>query len=180
MTVRDIQAHLSEIYGAEVSPSFISDITDSIMPMVIEWQNRTLDPFYPFVYLDGIRVSIRDEDGHIKKKVLYLALGVDIEGQKDLLGMWIAENEGAKFWLQVMTKLKNRGVQDILIASVDGLKGFPEAINTVFPETKIQLCIVHMVRYSLKFVSYKNKKELVRDLKKNIHRCYRKKSSLRT
>lgn len=178
MSVRDIQAHLEEIYGAEVSPSFISDITDTIMPMVVEWQNRTLDPFYPMVYLDGIRVSIRDEDGHIKKKVLYLALGVDIEGQKDLLGMWIAQNEGAKFWLQVMTELKNRGVQDILIASVDGLKGFPEAINTVFPETKVQLCIVHMIRYSLKFVSYKHKKELVRDLKKIYTAATEKKAAL--
>ena len=178
MTVRDIQAHLADIYDAEVSPSFISDITDTIMPMLIEWQNRILDPLYPIVYFDGIRVNIRDEDGHIKKKVLYLALGVNIEGEKDLLGMWIAQNEGAKFWLQVMTELQNRGVQDILIASVDGLKGFPEAINTIFSETQVQLCIVHMVRYSLRFVSYKDRKELVRDLKKIYRAITEKKAAL--
>ena len=165
MTVRDIQEHLKDIYNVEVSPDLISDVSEEVILEVIEWQNRALDPLYPIVYFDGIKVNIKDE-GHIKKKVVYLALGVNLEGHKDLLGMWIEQTEGAKFWLRIMTELRNRGVQDILIACVDGLKGFPEAINSEFPETEVQLCIVHMVRNSLKFVSYKDRKALVVDLKK--------------
>jgi putative transposase len=164
MTTREIQGHLEEIYGVEVSPTLISSVTDAITDEVKIWQNRPLDPLYPIVYMDAVRVKVRD-NGHVSNKAVYLALGVTMDGIKEVLGMWVAENEGAKFWLQVVTELKNRGVQDIFIACVDGLKGFPEAIEAVFPRAQIQLCLVHMVRHSLKYVSWKQRKEVAADLK---------------
>lgn len=164
MTTRDIQGHLSEIYGVEVSPDLISTVTNDIIVEMKEWQTRTIDEVYPIVYFDAIRLKIRD-DGRVRNKACYLAIGVDIDGQKDVLGIWIARNEGAKFWLSVFTELKNRGMNDVLIACVDGLKGLPEAIETVYPDAEVQLCIVHMVRNSLKFVSYKDRKNIASDLK---------------
>ena len=164
LSTQDIQAHLQEIYQVDVSTELISHVTNGIINEVREWQNRPLDSQYPIVYLDALRVNIR-EQGQIIKKAVYLALGVNLEGHKELLGLWIEKNEGAKFWLGVITELKNRGVEDIFIACVDGLKGFPEAINTVFPKTSIQLCIVHMIRNSLKFVSWKDRKTVAQDLK---------------
>jgi len=167
MTTRDIQGHLKEMYGIDVSPSLISEVTDAIIEDVKVWQTRPLEELYPIMYLDCIVVKCH-EDGVIRNKSVFLALGVNMEGRKELLGMWIAHNEGAKFWLNVVTELKNRGVKDIFIACVDGLKGFPEAIQTVFPETQVQLCIVHMIRASLKYVSFKDRKAVVSDLK-NIY-----------
>lgn len=164
MTTRDIVDSFDELYGAEVSPTLISRVTNAVIEKVDEWQTRPLEPIYPIVYMDCIRIKIRT-DNKVINKAVYLALGVDTAGQKDLLGMWFSENEGAKFWLNVLTELKNRGVQDILIACVDGLKGFPDAINTVFENTQIQLCIVHMVRNSLKFVPYNDYKAVTKDLK---------------
>lgn len=164
MTTREIVATFKELYGADVSASLISRITDSVIEQVIEWQSRPLDSVYPIVYLDCIVLKIR-QDNRVINKAVYLALGVNMEGQKELLGMWISENEGAKFWLNVLTELQNRGVKDILIACIDGLKGFPDAINTVYPEAQIQLCIVHMVRNSVKYVPWKDYKALTADLK---------------
>ena len=164
MTTRDIQAHLQDIYGVDVSPEFISTVTDAIMEEVREWQNRPLDPFYAIIYFDAIVIKARSE-GRVINKAVYTAIGIQNDGQKDALGLWISENEGAKFWAGIMSELKNRGVQDFLIACIDGLTGFPEAINSLFPQTRIQLCIVHMVRNSTKFVSYKDRKELCADLK---------------
>ena len=164
MSSRDIQGHLYDIYGIEVSAEFISNVTDSIVEEVTAWQNRPLDEIYPIVYLDAIRIKTKD-NGHIINKAVYLALGVNIEGNKEALGMWIAKTEGAKFWLQIMTELKNRGVNDIFIACVDGLTGFEEAINSVYPQTQVQLCIVHMIRNSLKYVPYKDRKKITPDLK---------------
>ena len=164
MTTRDIVDSFYEFYGAEVSPTLISRVTNAVIEKVNEWQTRPLEPVYPIVYMDCIRLKIR-EDNKVINKAVYLALGVDVTGQKDLLGMWFSKNEGAKFWLNVLTELKNRGVQDILIACVDGLKGFPDAINTAFENTQIQLCIVHMVRNSLKFVPYNDYKAVTKDLK---------------
>jgi len=164
VTTRDIQAHLEEIYGIEVSPALISQVTQAVQEEVSLWQNRPLDEIYPIVYLDAIRVKVR-HDGRVINKAVYLAIGVNLDGLKEVLGMWTAETEGAKFWLQVVTELKNRGVKDIFIACVDGLKGFPEAIETVFPDTQVQLCLVHMVRHSLKYVSWKQRKEVAADLK---------------
>ncbi len=154
MTTRDIQGHLKDIYNVDVSPELISTVTNGVLDMVKEWQNRPLDTVYPIMYFDALRMKIR-EDGRVVNKAVYLALGVNMDGHKDVLGIWLDKNEGAKFWLNVFTELKNRGINDILIACVDGLKGLPEAIEAVFPETEIQLCIVHMVRNSLRFVSYK-------------------------
>lgn len=168
MSTRDIQYHLKDIYSVDVSPDLISDVTDEVIKEVVEWQNRPLDPIYPIVFFDALVVKIRD-DNKVKNKAVYLALAVNMDGKKELLGMWIEETEGAKFWLKVMTELKNRGVQDMFIASVDGLKGFPEAINSVFPQTEVQLCIVHMVRNSLKFVPYKDRKKVAGDLKEIYH-----------
>jgi len=165
MTTRDIVSSFDEMYGAEISPGLISQVTNSVMEQVVEWQNRPLDSVYPIVYLDCIVIKIR-QDKRVINKAIYLALGINIEGHKELLGMWISENEGAKFWLSVLTELQNRGVKHILIACVDGLTGFPDAINTAFPEAKIQLCIVHMVRNSLKFVPWKDYKAVTSDLKK--------------
>ena len=164
MTVREIKGHLEEMYGAEVSPALISSVTDAVMDEAKAWQMRPLDKLYPIVYLDCIHVKVRD-NGMVRTKAVYLALGVNMNGEKELLGIWIAQTEGAKFWLQVVTELKNRGVQDIFIACVDGLKGFPEAIEAVFPKTDVQLCIVHIVRYSLNFVSWKMRKEIAVDLR---------------
>jgi transposase-like protein len=164
MSTRDIQAHLKEIYGVDVSSTFISTVTDSVLDEVKQWQQRPLEPIYPVVYLDGLVVKNREE-GIAHNKCVYLALGINTEGRKELLGLWIEKNEGAKFWLKVMNELKSRGVQDIFIACCDGLKGFPEAIETVFPKTKVQLCIVHQVRNSLKYVSHKQRKEIAIDLK---------------
>jgi putative transposase len=165
MTTREIQGHLEDIYGVEVSPSLISTVTDAVNDEVKIWQNRSLDVVYPIVYMDVIRVKGRST-GHVLNKAVYLAIGITMDGVKEVLGMWVAETEGAKFWLHVVTELRNRGVQDIFIACVDGLKGFPEAIETVFPHAQVQLCIVHMVRNSLKYVSWKQRKEVAADLKK--------------
>lgn len=164
MTTREIAATFKEMYGADVSASLISKVTDNVLEKVTEWQSRPLDEVYPIVYLDCIVVKIR-QDKQVINKAIYLALGVNLEGHKELLGLWISENEGAKFWLNVLTELQNRGVKDILIACVDGLKGFPEAINAAFPETEIQLCIVHIVRNSLKYVPWKDYKAVTADLK---------------
>lgn len=164
MTTREIQSHLEEIYGVEVSPTLISTVTEAVSEEVKIWQNRQLDALYPIVYMDAIRVKVRD-NGHVANKAVYLAIGVKLDGDKEVLGMWVSENEGAKFWLQVVTELNNRGVEDIFIACVDGLKGFPEAIETVFPRTQVQLCIVHMVRHSLNYVTSKHRKVVADDLK---------------
>ena len=165
MTTREICKTFKELYDADVSASLISKVTNAVMEQVVEWQSRTLEPVYPIVYLDCIVVKIR-QDKQVINKAIYLALGVNTEGRKELLGMWLSENEGAKFWLGILTELKNRGLEDILIACVDGLKGFPEAIQAVYPQTHIQLCIVHMVRNSMKFVPWNNYKEVAADLKR--------------
>lgn len=164
MTTRDIQSHLEEIYGVEISPALISNVTDAVEEEVKIWQNRALDAVYPIVYMDAIRVKVR-HNGQIQNKAIYLAIGINMEGVKEVLGMWTSEAEGAKFWLQIVTELKNRGVKEIFIACVDGLKGFPEAIESVYPKAQVQLCIVHMVRHSLKYVSWKRRKEVAADLK---------------
>lgn len=165
MTTREIVTTFKEMYGADVSPALISKVTDAVIEQVIEWQSRPLDPVYPIVYLDCIVVKIR-QDKRVINKAIYLALGVNLAGHKELLGLWLTENEGAKFWLGVLTELQNRGVKDILIACVDGLKGFPEAISTAFPHAQIQLCIVHMVRNSMKYVPWKEYKVVAADLKR--------------
>jgi transposase-like protein len=165
MTTREIVRTFKEMYGADASPALISKVTDAVIDEVVEWQSRPLDAVYPIVYLDCIVVKIR-QDKRVINKAVYLALGVNMEGHKELLGLWLAENEGAKFWLNVLTELQNRGVRDILIACVDGLKGFPDAINTAYPETRVQLCIVHMVRNSMKYVPWKDYKHVAADLKK--------------
>ena len=164
MTTRDIVATFKEMYDADVSASIISKVTDRVMERVLEWQHRPLDPIYPIVYLDCVVLKIR-ENQRVIKRSLYLALGVNLEGRKELLGMWLSDTEGAKFWLSVLTDIKNRGVQDILIACVDGLKGFPEAIASEYPQTDVQLCIVHMVRNSLRFVPWKDYKAVTAALK---------------
>ncbi|AKS61147.1 IS256 family transposase [Yersinia pestis] len=164
MTTREIVATFKEMYDADVSPTLISKVTDAVKEQVVEWKNRQLDALYPIVYMDCIVVKVR-QNGSVINKAVFLALGINTEGQKELLGMWLAENEGAKFWLSVLTELKNRGLQDILIACVDGLKGFPDAINSVYPQTHIQLCIIHMVRNSLKYVSWKDYKAVTSGLK---------------
>jgi putative transposase len=165
MTTREIVTTFKEMYDADVSAALISKVTDAVIEQVVEWQSRPLDAIYPIVYLDCIVVKIR-QDKKVINKAVYLALGVNMEGHKELLGLWLSENEGAKFWLNVLTELQNRGVKDILIACVDGLKGFPDAINTAFPQTQVQLCIVHMVRNSLKYVPWKDYKAVTADLKK--------------
>ena len=165
MSTREIVNAFDEWYGAEISPTLVSRVTNAVIEQVIEWLSRPLDAVYPIVYLDCIVVKVR-QDKRVINKSIFLALGINTEGHKDLMGVWIAENEGAKFWLNVLTELQQRGVEDILIACVDGLKGFPDAINTVFPKTHIQLCIVHMVRNSLKYVSWKDYKAVTVDLKR--------------
>ena len=164
MTVREIQGHLLELYGLDVSPDLVSTITDAVLETVAEWQNRPLEPMYPLVFFDALRVKIRDE-GLVRNKAVYIALGVMPDGTKDILGLWIETSEGAKFWLRVMNELKNRGVEDILIAVVDGLKGFPDAINAVFPNTVVQTCIVHLIRNSMDFASWKDRKAIAAELK---------------
>jgi len=164
MTVREIQGHLAELYGADVSPDFISKVTDAVLDEVREWQSRPLDPVYPVVFFDALRVKIRDE-GMVKNKAVYVALGLNPSGDKDVLGLWIEQTEGAKFWLKVINELKLRGVNDILIAVVDGLKGFPEAITTVFPQAMVQTCVVHLIRNSLSFVSWKDRKAILPSIK---------------
>ncbi len=165
MTTRDVQKHLYEIYNVEVSPELISNVTDSIMDDVKEWRTRPIDSIYPIVYFDALVVKGRT-DGRVCNKSVYTAIGINMEGNKEVLGLWIADTEGAKFWMSIITELKNRGLEDILIACIDGLKGFPDAINSIYPETRIQLCIVHMVRNSTKYVSWKERKVLCADLKK--------------
>ena len=164
MTTRDIQAQLQDLYGVEISPTLISNVTDAVLDEVKTWQNRSLDSHYPIVYLDAIVIKVK-ENKQVVNKAIYLALAVNLDGQKELLGMWVSQNEGAKFWLNVLTEIKNRGVQDILFACVDGLNGFVEAIETVYPKTITQLCIVHVIRSSLRYVGYKERKAVVADLK---------------
>ena len=164
MSYRDISSHIEEIYQIGISTATISLITDKIISKVKEWQSRPLEAMYPFVWLDAIHYKIK-EDGRYISKAVYTILGVDLEGKKEVLGLYISENEGANFWLQVLTDLQNRGVEDILIASVDGLTGFPKAINSIYPQTEVQLCIVHQIRNSLKYVASKNQKEFMKDLK---------------
>jgi len=177
MSTRDIVDTFNEMYGAEISPTLVSNVTNKVMEQVIEWQNRPLDSVYPIVYLDCIVIKIR-QDNRVINKSIYLALGVNIDGHKELLGSWIAENEGAKFWLSVLTELKNRGLEQILIACMDGLIGFPDAVNAVYPHAKIQLCIVHMVRNSLKFVPWKDYKIVTKDLKKIYSSATEKEAAL--
>lgn len=165
MTTREIVATFKEMYDADVSPTLISKVTNAVIEQVIEWQSRPLDSLYPIVYLDCIVLKVR-QDKQVINKSVYLALGVTMEGHKELLGLWLSENEGAKFWLNVLTELQNRGVKDILIACVDGLKGFPDAINSAYPDTQIQLCIVHMVRNSVRYVPWKDYKAVTADLKR--------------
>ncbi len=164
MTVRDIQAHIHEIYGMDISPTLVSNITDKIIDLAKEWHNRPLEKIYPIVYFDAIHYKVTD-NGKVINKAAYTCLSLDLEGKKDLLGLWVSEAEGANFWLTVLTELRNRGVQDVLIACVDGLKGFPEAINTVFPKTEIQLCIIHLIRNTLKYIASKDQKLFMQNLK---------------
>ncbi len=164
MTVREIQGHLQELYGVDVSPDLISRVTDAVLEEVRAWQTRPLDPLYPVVFFDALRVKIRDE-GLVRNKAVYLALAITAEGDKEVLGLWIEQSEGAKFWLKVMNELKARGVGDILIAVVDGLTGFPDAIGAVFPQTTVQTCIVHLIRNSLAFVSWKDRKRVIPDIR---------------
>ena len=164
LSTREIQQHLEEIYHVEVSPALISSVTDEVIEEVKTWQNRQLDAVYPIMYLDAIQFKVRD-GGHVRNKAIYLAIAITVTGMKEVLGLWIAQTEGAKFWLSVVTELKNRGVKDIFIACVDGLKGFPEAIEAVYPKAAVQLCIVHMVRNCLNFVSWKVQREVAADLK---------------
>jgi len=164
MTTREIQGHLEEMYQVDVSPALISNVTEAVMEEVKAWQSRPLDTVYPIVYLDALVVKMRVE-GRVENRAVYVAIGIGMEGRKEVLGLWTSANEGAKFWLQVLTELRNRGVQDIFLACVDGLKGFPQAIETVFPKTTVQLCIVHMVRASLNYVNWKQRKQVADDLK---------------
>jgi transposase-like protein len=165
LTVREVQAHLRRMYDVEVSPDLISRVTDAVLYEARAWQSRALERLYPVVFLDALRVKIRDEGGTVRNKAVYLALGLTLDGEKQVLGLWIEQTEGAKFWLKVLNELKNRGVEDILIAVVDGLKGFPEAIEAVFPRTWTQTCIVHLIRNSLETVSWKDRKALMPALK---------------
>lgn len=164
MTTRDIQAHVQELYGAEISPTTISNITEMVLDEAREWQARPLQAVYSIVYLDAIHYRVK-EDGKVVSKASYTCFGIDLEGKKEVLGIWVGESEGSKFWLRVCSELKNRGIQDIFIACIDGLKGFPEAIQAIFPKTVIQLCVIHLIRNSLKYVSHKYTKEFIRDLK---------------
>lgn len=164
MSTRDINFHMNKIYGIDVSAEMVSRITDKVLPVAKEWQNRTLDAMYPILFLDGMVFDV-NQDGQVIKKTSYLVFGITLEGRKQVLGIWIGESESAKFWMKVLVDLKNRGVKDILIASVDGLKGFEEAISTVFPKTEVQQCIVHQIRNSTKFVGYKDRKQFCADLK---------------
>ncbi len=164
MSARDIQGHLEEVYGFEVSAGLISEVTNEVMDEVKAWQQRPLEPLYPILYLDALYVKIRHE-GRVENRAVYVAIGVDWSGRKEVLGLWASSNEGAKFWLMVLTELKNRGIQDVFIACVDGLKGFPQAIETVFPQAQVQACIVHATRASLNYVTWKDRKRVAADLK---------------
>jgi putative transposase len=165
MSTRDIQSHIQEIYGMEMSATLISNMTERIVDIAKQWQNRPLENIYPIVFFDAIHYKVHDE-GKVVTKAAYTALGIDIAGKKDLLGLWIGQAEGAHFWLNVMTELKNRGVEDILIACIDGLKGFPDAISTVYPKAEIQLCVIHVIRNTLRYISWKDMKAFMKDLKK--------------
>jgi putative transposase len=165
MTTREIEGHLKEMYGVDVSPTLISSVTEAVMEEVKAWQNRPLEETYAILYLDALRVKIRD-GGHVQNKAIYVAIAVNMKGNKEVLGLWAADNEGAKFWLQILTDLQNRGAKDFFIACVDGLKGFPEAIESVYPRTEVQLCIVHLVRGSLNYVNWKQRKEVAGDLRR--------------
>jgi putative transposase len=169
MSTREIQGHLEEMYGVEVSPALVSQVTEAVVEELKSWQSRPLEAIYAIIYLDALYVKMRHE-GRVENRAVYVAIGVGMDGQKDVLGLWTSGNEGAKFWLGVLTELKNRGVKDVLIACVDGLKGFPQAIESVFPEARIQLCIVHVVRASLNYVNWKERKLVAADLK-NIYRA---------
>ena len=164
MTTRDIQGHLEEIYGVEVSPALISEVTEAVMDEVKAWQSRPLDAVYPVVYMDALYVKVR-ENGQVHNRAMHVAIAIRMDGCKEVLGLWSTATEGAKFWLQVLNDLKNRGVQDIFIACVDGLKGFPEAVEAVFPRAQVQLCIVHLVRASMQYVSWKQRKQVAADLR---------------
>lgn len=164
MTTRDIQSHVEELYGLQLSPTLVSNITERIITLAKEWQSRPLEAIYPIVFFDAIHYKVRDE-GKVISKAAYTCLGVDLTGRKDLLGLWIGESEGANFWLSVITELRNRGVQDVLIACIDGLKGFPDAIRTIFPKIKIQLCVIHQIRNTLKYIASKDQKSFMKDLK---------------
>lgn len=164
MSTREIQGHLRELYGIDVSPDLVSAVTDAVLEEVAEWQNRPLEALYALIFFDAIRIKVRDE-GTVRNKAVYVALGVRPDGTKEVLGLWIEQSEGAKFWLRVMNELKGRGVEDVLIAIVDGLKGFPEAITAVFPQAQVQTCVVHLIRHSLAFVSYKDRRAVAATLK---------------
>jgi putative transposase len=164
MTTREIQGHLQEMYGVEVSPGLVSQVTDAVTEEVKAWQSRPLEPIYGIVFLDALCVKMRHE-GRVENRAVYVAIGVNLEGRKDVLGLWTSANEGAKFWLAVLTELRNRGTKDVLIVCIDGLKGFPQAIESVFPAARIQLCIVHLVRASLNYVTWKERKHVATDLK---------------
>jgi putative transposase len=164
MSTRDIHDQIKDLYGIEVSAEMVSKITDRLVPEIKEWQNRALEPIYPFVFMDAVHYKVRD-DGHILNRAAYVVLGIDLDGNKDILGIWIGENEFSKFWLGVLTELKNRGVQDVLIFSVDGLSGLKEAIQTAYPKAEIQRCIIHQLRNSFKYVSYKYLKEFAKDFR---------------
>lgn len=164
MTTREIQGHLEEIYQVEVSPSLISEVTDGVMEQARAWQSRPLEPFYGVVFLDALYVKMRHE-GRVENRAVYVALGINLEGRKEVLGLWTSANEGAKFWLNVLTEIRNRGVRDVYLVCVDGLKGFPQAIESIFPNAEVQLCIVHMVRASLNYVTWQDRKKVVADLK---------------
>lgn len=164
MSTREIQGHLRDLYGIDVSPDLVSAVTDAVLEEVADWQNRPLEALYPLIFFDAIRIKVRDE-GTVRNKAVYVALGVRPDGTKEVLGLWIEQSEGAKFWLRVMNELKGRGVEDVLIAIVDGLKGFPEAITAVFPQAQVQTCVVHLIRHSLAFVSYKDRRAVAATLK---------------
>jgi len=164
LSTKAIQENIKDIYNVDISPELVGRVTDEVKGLVEEWRNRPLEPFYPVIFFDALRVNIRDE-GHVSKKAVYIALAIRLDGQKEVLGMWIEQNEGAKFWMSIMSELQNRGLADMLIAAVDGLTGFPDAINTIFPKAEVQLCMVHMVRNSVKYISYKDRKAVTSDLK---------------
>ncbi len=177
MSVRDIQSEMEELYGIDVSPAMISKITDKVVDAAAEWQSRELDEIYPIVYMDAMHFKVRD-DNKIVSKAAYICMALDMNGKKDILGIWIGESEGAKFWLSVCNNLKNRGVEDILIACMDGLKGLPEAIKTVYPDVSIQTCIVHQIRNSLKYIASKDQREFMKDLK-SVYRAFNEETALK-
>lgn len=166
MTTRDIQEIVKDLYGVGISPTLVSEITKDLEQEVTAWRNRRLEAVWPIVYFDGIVVHVRDENGHVSKHTMYVALGVNIEGKKELLGLWLSQTEGAKFWLSCLTDLKNRGLEDIFVVCIDGLSGFAEAAHAAYPQARVQLCIVHLVRAALRYTSTEESKPVARDLKK--------------